>query len=139
MEYEKPAKGISLEAEYPDAKFYRVGCSCMNSSHCIDVIVEADEFGEIVVSFEIEAKTKWWKELAPWDTYKIDNPILYFFVNSAKSLINGLYQRITITKDVWVSGYVSYQTTVILDKQRALNFSETLKEAIEHLENKDDK
>lgn len=139
MKNQPPADGIMMNYEYSDLKSFRVQCVCSNPDDRIDVTVEADKYGEIVVCFEVEAKTKWWKTLAPWDSYKIDNPILYFFANSVKELINGLHQRITITKDVWINGYVEYQTTVILSKQRALNFSETLKDAIEHLENKDDK
>lgn len=136
MNYQPPSEGIMMNYEYPDVKAFSVACTCHNPDDTINVLVETDEFGEITVLFDIEAKTKWWKGLAPWNTYKIDNPILYFFVNSTKELVNGLHQRITLTWKLWVNGYLPYNANIILNKQRALNFAESLKTAVEELEKK---
>ena len=107
----------------------------MNVVHQITMEVESDEYGEIMVHFYSTQSTPWWEKLAEWDTYKINNPILYFFVNSTKELINGLYHRIKITKEVWFTGRVKSESVTILTKQQALNFAETLKVAIKDFEN----
>jgi hypothetical protein len=134
MIYQKSAEGIMLTHDFKDSKFYDVQCTCGNEDDSIEVQVEVDEYEEIMIHFYTTGKTKWWKTLVDWQTYKIDNPILYFIVNSTQSLINGIHQRIKITWDVWINGYVEYQTTTILNKQRALNFSQTLLDAILTLE-----
>jgi hypothetical protein len=139
MEYQKPAENIMLTHDFKDAKFYSVNCSCTNPDDKIDLEIEADEYGEIVVYFHTTAKTHWWKTLANWETHKIDNPFLYLIVNSVQSLINGLHQRIKLTKEIWWNGYISLQTTTILTKQTALNFSETLKDAVKEIEIRNDK
>lgn len=139
MKYQPPSEGIMLNYNYANTTSFTVGCTCMNPDDRVNVLVETDEFGEITVIFEVEAKTLWWETLCSWDVYKIDNEFLYIIANSIKSLINGIYQRVKLTKDIWWNGYLKLQTNTILDKQRALNFYETLKNAIEHLEKKDGK
>lgn len=136
MKAQKPAEGIQLVHEFKDTKVFDIACTCTNPDDKISMQVEIDEFDEIVVYFHVTAKTRWWVELCSWETYKIDNPVLYYLSNSIKSFINGLNQRLRITKDVWLNGYVEYQTTTILNKQRALNFAETLKQSVEELEKK---
>lgn len=136
MKYEKPAEGIMKVYESDTTKIYSIPCSCMNDVHSILMEVESDEFGEIMVHFYSTQSTPCgrWEKLADWDTYKIDNPILYFFANSTKEFINGLSHRLKITKEVWFTGQIKSESVTILTKQQALNFAETLKVAIKDFE-----
>lgn len=136
MKAQTPAEGIMLTHDFGDSKFYKVECSCGNPDDVIEVIFEVEEgFGEVQLSFTTTQKTDWWKELAAWETYKIDNSWLYSIVNSVKSLINGFAHRLAITRDVWFKGYVTYSSTTMLTTQQALNFAETIKVAVKDIEN----
>lgn len=134
--FQPPAEGIMLNCETKDSKFYTAFCECGNPDDSIEIQVEVDEYGEIIVYFHVKSKTHFWEKLYSWQTHKIDNEFLFLIVNSFQSLLNGLYRRIKFTWDIWVLGYAQYQTTTILNKQRAINFAETLKTAIKDLEKK---
>lgn len=135
MKAEKPARGIMLTHEFHDSKFFRVECTCGNSDDAIDFIIEIeDDLQEIQLSTDIIHKTPFWKELAPWDTYKIDNFFLYSIVNFIKGLINGFHHRLVITKEVWFNGYVKYQSTTFMTKQQTLNYAQALIDSVEYLE-----
>ena len=135
MKAQKPAEGISLSKDFGDSKFYRIDCTCGNEEDQIELMIEVDEdIEEIMVSFDTYHATEWWKTLVSWETYKIDNAWLYSIVNSIQSLINGTAHRLAVTRDVWFKGYVKMHTTTYLSKQQALNFAETLKTAINEIE-----
>ena len=135
IEPQIPAEGIMKTHNFPDAFSYRVDCSCGSPDDDCEIFIEKDEdTNEFVITFSTTQKTHWWKHLADWEIHKIDNPFLYQIANFSQSFINGLYQRIKITKDVWISGYVSYQSSTIISKQTALNLAEALKNSIEELD-----
>jgi hypothetical protein len=48
--------------------------------------------------------------------------------------INGIYNRARITWHVWVKGYATYESTTLLNQQQALNYAETLRQAIEDVD-----
>ncbi len=136
MKAQTPAEGIMKTHDFGDSKFYKVECTCGNPDDAIEVILEVEEgFGEVQLSLTTIQKTDWWKELAEWETYKIDNPWLFSIVNSVKSLINGFAHRVAITRDVWFKGYVKYSSTTMLSQQQALNFAETIKVGVKDIEN----
>ena len=129
-----PAEGIMKTHDFHNAFSYRVSCSCGNPDDTCEIFIEKDEdLDEFVITFSTTQKTHWWKTLVDWEIHKIDNPFWYQIVNFTQSLINGLYQRIKITKDVWISGYVEYQSSAIISKQTALNLAEALKTAVMEL------
>ena len=135
MKAQKPAEGISLAMDFGDSKHYRIDCSCGNEEDRINMMVELDEdLREIRVVFDSTHATEWWRELAPWDVYKIDNSWLFSIANSVKSLVNGLAHRLAVTRDVWFKGYVKIYTSTYMTKQQALNFAETIKDAIKEVE-----
>jgi len=135
MKAQTPAEGIMLVRDFGDAKFYRVDCTCGSDDDRIEVTVEIDsDIQEVQVIFETRQNTEWWKRLADWDTYKINNSWLYAIVNSAQELINGIHHRLVVTKDVWVHGYVKTYSSTYLTKQQALNFSQILVDSIAELE-----
>ena len=101
---ETPAEGILIRKDYGDAKSYTVPCECCGSSCEHNVWIEADETGVSVTTYT-QQKTKWW-ELNRWQ------------------IIWRLLTR----------GYVEYEATIIMSRQQALNYSETLKLAIKDVE-----
>lgn len=130
-----PAEGIMKTHDFQDVFSYRVSCTCGNEDDACEIFIEKDaDTEEFVITFSTTQKTHWWKSLASWEIHKIDNPFLYQIANFAQSFINGLYQRIKITRDVWISGHVCYQSSTILSKQTALNLAEALKNSIQELE-----
>lgn len=135
MKAQKPAEGISLVKDFGDSKHYRVDCTCGNPDDTIWVSLEIEEdLDELRIDIDVAHKTEWWKRLADWETYKIDNSWLYAIVNSAQELINGLHHRLVITRDVWVHGHVKYHSSTYMTKQQALNFSQMLIDSIDELE-----
>ena len=135
MKAQKPAEGVSLVKDFGDSKYYRVDCTCGNEDDAIWVWLALEEdMQELRVEIDVVHKTEWWKKLAEWETYKIENSWLYAIVNSAQELINGIYHRLVITKDVWLHGYVKYHSSTYMSKQQALNFSQLLVDSIDEIE-----
>jgi len=111
MEYQKPAEGILLNNDFGVSKFYTVPCSCGNSDDEINLEVEAEETG-ITVHVWTTTKSNWWAD--SW--YKR-------FIN-----------KIAITWQLWTKGYVKLESWTLLNRQAAFNFAETLKSAINDVE-----
>jgi hypothetical protein len=100
MKAEKPAEGILLRKDWGDAKSYTVPCECCGSDCEHNIWVESDETG-ITVTTYTKQKTKWW-ELNRWQI---------------------IWRLLT-------KGYVEYEASIIMREQQALNYAETLKNAI---------
>ena len=124
-----PALGIMKTGEFGDSKFYKVVCGCGQPDHDIDFEVEADETG-VNVNTYVTAKTDYWSE-AVTKRYDIDNEWQQEWDWYWKDLWNGFVTRVKITWLVWTKGYVETQTTIAMSEQQALNYSETLKSAIQ--------
>ena len=52
-------------------------------------------------------------------------------------MVNSLTRKIKLTWTLWTKGYVEYQGSLIMNKQVALNYAETLKSAVLDLEKLD--
>lgn len=126
-----PAKGISLINDYGGAKWYRVPCHCGCDAE-LTVEIEVDD-NIIAVNQYSTQKTNWWKETVK-PNYKIKNRFLQWAQWTWSDLVNGLATRIRLTWGIWVHGYIEYESTVLMDKQQALNFAEVLKTAIADVE-----
>ncbi len=133
MKAEKPAEGILKINDYGNSKWYKVVCGCGQSDHEIDFEVEADEMG-VNVNTYITAKTDYWSESVK-KSYDIENPYLQELDWAIKDIWNGLITRLKLTWTVWTKGYVRCESTVVMTEQQALNYSETLKTAIEEVKN----
>ena len=132
-----PAEGITLQAKFKDSTHYRVTCECGNKDCTADICIEYDnDTKDFSIIFDTTQKTHFWKTLYDWEVHKIDNPILYWIINTTQSFINGFHQRLKITYSVWSKGYVEYQSSTILSKQAAFNMVEAVKNSIEELEKK---
>lgn len=135
MQAQKPAEGIMLTRDFGDSKYYSVACTCGNDEDEIEVCVEFDEdIQEIQVTFYTTHATEWWKKIADWQIYNIKPFWLYSIVYDIQGYINGFAHRLAVTRDVWFKGYAKYYSCTYMTKQQALNFSQTLRDAIEYLE-----
>ena len=96
-----PAEGIMKTNDWGDSKVYRVTCNCGASDHDHHMWVEADDH-EISVTIYTTNKTNFWSKTRWYHIWTL------------------------LTK-----GYIDSESTVIMGRQQALNYAETLKSAIE--------
>jgi hypothetical protein len=104
MKAQTPAEGILLHKDFGDAKSYTVPCDCGDTNHTHNVWIESDECGVTVTTYTTQ-KTKWW-ELNRWQV---------------------IWTLLT-------KGYVEYEASLIMSKQQAFNYAETLKKASNDVE-----
>lgn len=100
MRSEKPATGILKQGDFGVAMFYYVQCECTDPDCAHTIEVEADEV-EVSVHLYHTQHTKWWE----------------------KNRWKQIWQILT-------KGYAEMQTTIVLNEQTALNYSEVLKSAM---------
>lgn len=131
MKSETPAEGILRTHDWGNSKWYQVICGCGQPDHSLTVEVEADEIGVNVNTF-VTVKTDYWSESVK-TRYDIENPWLQEFDSAWKNLWNGLVTRLKLTWTVWTKGYIQCESTIAMTEQQALNFSETLKSAIQNV------
>lgn len=104
MEAQTPAEGILKRNNWGDSILYQVTCECHDPNHDHSVWVEADDHRVTVTTYTTQ-KSKCWS-LNRWKT-------------------------------IWVlltQGYVKYEANIIMTKQQALNYADTLKQAIKDVE-----
>jgi hypothetical protein len=133
MKAESPAEGIMKTSDFGDAKYYKVVCSCRQPDHEINFEVEADETG-VNVNTYITAKSDAWSETLH-KRYDINNMWLQEWDWFWKDFINGLSRRVKFTWAIWTKGVVQTETTINMTEQQALNYAETLRSAIQDVQN----
>jgi len=104
MKAQIPAEGILKTNEWGDSKVYRVTCECGASDHDHHVWVEANEH-DIEITIYTTVRSNFWSRTRWYHIWSL------------------------LTK-----GYVDTETTLTMRKQGALNYAETLKSAIEDVE-----
>ena len=104
MNAQVPAEGIMKTNDWGDSKVYKIDCECGDQTHNHNVWVEADDSG-IVVTIYTTGKTNYWSKTRWYHIWTL------------------------LTK-----GYIDTESSVHLTKQQALNYSATLKNAIEDLD-----
>jgi hypothetical protein len=104
MKAQIPANGILKRDDWGDAITYQIVCECQDSDHDHNVWIEADDHRVTVTTYTTQ-KSEWWK-LNRWQT---------------------IWMLLT-------KGYVKYEANIIMTKQQALNYAETLKSAIKDVE-----
>lgn len=112
MIFQQPAHGIAEMHDSPKTKSYKIYCQCGNPDHELLVSIEADGYG-ITVEHAVKVETDWWTKNSKW------------------SIINGLWVRLKQTWNIWAHGHLYYHAYTIMDQQQALNYSETIKQAID--------
>jgi len=101
MKSETPATGILKTRNFGDAIFYHIHCVCGSEDCAHEIEIEADD-ADIQVHIYHTQHTKWWE----------------------KNRWKQIWQILT-------KGYADMQTTIVLDEQTALNYSATLKTAMQ--------
>ena len=104
MEPQKPAQGIMKTGDWGDAVSYQIICDCHSPDHNHTLWVEAEITG-INVTIYTNVKSKFWS------------------MNRFKQI------WILLTK-----GYLEQETVLTMNEQTALNYSETLKKAIDDVQ-----
>jgi hypothetical protein len=104
MTSELPAEGILKHNSWGDSKVYRVTCSCGASDHDHHVWVEADDH-EVSVTIYSTTRTNFWSKTRWYHIWTL------------------------LTK-----GYIDTETSLIMNKQVALNYASVLHSAIEDVE-----
>jgi hypothetical protein len=109
MKMQIPAEGIMKTNDWGDSRVYRIACNCGDENHNHNMWVEADD-GDITVTIYTTGKTNYWSKTRWYHIWTL------------------------LTK-----GYIDTESTVCLTKQQALNYAETLKSAIDDVEEFRDK
>lgn len=132
MKTQKPAEGILMTNDYGNSKWYHVVCGCGQPDHSLTVEVEAEDTG-VSVNTYVTLKSDYWTERFK-PNYGMDNPWLEEFDWAWKRLANGLWRRLKLTWVLWTRGYVQTESTILMSRQQALNYAETLKDAVRAVE-----
>lgn len=128
MKSHTPAEGILKTNDFGESKWYKVVCGCGQPDHNIDFEIEADECG-VNVNTYVTVKTDYWTDTVK-KRYDIDNPYLQELDWALKDIVNGFITRVKLTWAIWFRGYVKTETTITMSEQQALNYAETLKQAM---------
>ena len=133
LEAQTPAEGILLQSDWGMSKVYKIPCECgCSAEHTLQV--EAEESSLIWARIYTKVKTNYWSEF--WSKkYDIDNSFLQWLDWTAKDVVNGLATRLKLTWTIWTRGYIECEQDIAMTKQQALNYSETLKTAVDQVEN----
>jgi hypothetical protein len=97
---QKPAEGILIVKDWGSSKMYKAVCECGNDDCTHTIDIEAEDTG-IVITVYTKQRTNFWS------------------MNRWQHIWKLLFK-----------GYVDLETTIVLSEQTALNYSETLKTAI---------
>lgn len=112
-----PAQGILLQGDYGNSKNFKVECDCSSEDHAVYMWIELNEtdpyFQEIDVSFYVRTWTPLWEDG-----------------------IKGIYNRVKAAFEILFKGVHKQEHHMLLNKQSALNFAETIKKTVEELEEK---
>jgi hypothetical protein len=104
MKAQTPAEGMLKRKDWGDAMTYQVVCECGDSNHDHNIWIEADDNTVTVNTYTIQ-KTNCWSKTRWYHIWKL-----------------------------LTAGYIEYEATIIMSQQQALNYSETLKSAINDVE-----
>lgn len=100
MKAQTPAEGVMKTNDWGDSKVYRIACNCGDENHNHNMWVEADEH-DIQVTIYTTGKTNFWSKTRWYHIWTL------------------------LTK-----GYIDTESSLHMTKQQALNYAETLKNAI---------
>jgi len=104
MKAQIPAEGILKRSSWGDAMSYQIVCQCHQPDHDHNVWIEADESDVTVTTYTTQKSKPW--SLNRWQV---------------------IWRLLT-------KGYVEYEANIIMTKQQALNYAETLKTAVKDVE-----
>lgn len=112
MKAQQPARGISIDHEFGDARVFNVECDCSDDDHSIKMWIEVNrdpDIPDVEVTFYVTTWTAWF---------------------------NNWQERLTAVWDILINGVHKQQHSMLLNKQTALNFAEAIKSTVEVLDSK---
>lgn len=110
MQAQLPAQGISIENDFGNAKVFNVECDCTSDDHSAKMWIEVQrdrEIPDVEVSFYVTTWTPVWQ---------------------------GWSQRLKAVYEILVKGVHKQEHHMLLNKQAALNFAETIKREVEEMD-----
>jgi hypothetical protein len=105
MKAQVPAQGVLQVNNWGYSKMYKAVCQCGNDDCTHTIDIEAEDTG-ISVTIYTTTRTDFW----------------------SKSRWQHIWKLLT-------KGYVDYETSIIMDKQTALNYARVLAVAVEDVDN----
>jgi len=137
MKSERPAQGISKKASYTDAVWYEVECECGSLDHYHSIWIERDDETKLItVEITTEATTDFWTQTVPEWIEKINSPFINWNWQTVAYAFNETVRRARLITRILFKGYAKYESTVILTKQQAYNYSKALENAAKDLDKK---
>jgi hypothetical protein len=113
MKAQTPARGISIDNEYDEAKVFNVECECTADDHAVKMWIEVQrekDIPDVEVSFYVTTWTReFWKD---WPA------------------------RLRAVWDILIHGVHKQEHHMLLNKQSALNFAGAIVNTVKELETK---
>ena len=135
MKAERPAEGISKKASYSDAVWYEVDCECGSHDHYHSIWIEKDPETKLVtVEITTEATTDFWTQAVPERVNNLNSPFLNWIWQTAAYTVNETVRRAKLVTRILFKGYAKYESTVILTRQQAYNYSKAIEKAVKELD-----
>ena len=128
MEAQSPAKGVSLQSEYDDGKFYQVHCECGSPEHTMDIMAELTQ-DDFAIEFHITAKVVSDRSYQVYTVIIDDGPVVSFF----KGIANTVIVKSRMIWQILTKGYVETYSSIIMDEQHAKNFAAIIEKAAHDL------
>lgn len=138
---EEPMVGIMKTRDFGDSKWYLVACDCGNQDHMIEMEVEVDEKCEqvIVHTYTTQHVDFWSESISAFKVAEKSPDCLFGFVYWGIGLYNSLRRKLGITWKLWTKGTVKYSADTILRKDAAVNYANTILDAVKSMEKVVDK
>jgi len=105
MKPETPAQGVLQVNDWGHSKMYKAVCQCGNDDCTHTIDVEAEDHGDVIVTIYTKVRTNFWS-MTRWQH---------------------IWQLLT-------KGYTDLETSIVMNKQVALNYSTVLQSAVKDIE-----
>jgi hypothetical protein len=129
MDYQEPSLGIMTMMKSDRGNIYRVSCSCGEPDHDMTFHLETVD-DEIEMHTYVNVNTDHWSNWLMLDLYKlVDNYVLYSALYSMVTTINTIVRNTKLTWNIWSKGSIKFESTIIMKKEQALQYAETIKHA----------
>jgi len=105
MKPETPAQGVLQVNDWGHSKMYKAVCQCGNDDCTHTIDVEAEDHGDVIVTIYTKVRTNFWS-MTRW---------------------RHIWQLLS-------RGYTDLETSIVMNKQVALNYSNVLQSAVSDIE-----